>query len=134
MQHELGGFAAGFIDIMEVVTVLLVPGPPCEQGLTVVGGTPCLHTPGIVADLHPRSTLRAIAHRHGVDAVDVVVVPIMPISSLSHHFHPQSEAIGSSLAGSTHDPPYKQLLVTLGAGAASMFHVGGRHHVSVMQH
>ena len=65
---------------MEVVTALLAPGPPCEQGLALVGGgcwvpshPPRLHAPGIVAELHPRSTLRAIARRHGVGAVSFVV-------------------------------------------------------------
>ena len=42
--------------------------------------------------------------------------------------------IGLSSASSNLNPPYKQLLVGLRAGAGSMFHAGGGRRVSVMWH
>lgn len=39
-------------------------------------------------------------------------------------------AVGPLLSGSTHDPPYEQMVVRVGAGASSMFYVGGEHCVS----
>jgi hypothetical protein len=41
-------------------------------------------------------------------------------------------AVGPSSSGSTHNPPYEQMLVRLGVGAGSMFHIGGEHRVSDM--
>jgi hypothetical protein len=43
-------------------------------------------------------------------------------------------AFGSSPAGSTHDPPYEQLLVGLGAGAGLIFRIGSGRRVSVTWH
>jgi hypothetical protein len=43
-------------------------------------------------------------------------------------------AIGLSSAGSAHDSPYEQPPIGLGAGAGSMFCVGGGCHVSVTWH
>jgi hypothetical protein len=43
-------------------------------------------------------------------------------------------AIGSLSAGSTCDSPYKQPPIGLGAGAGSMFRIGGGRHVLVMWH
>jgi hypothetical protein len=43
-------------------------------------------------------------------------------------------AVGLSSAGSTHDPPYEQLLIRLEVHAGSIFCVEGGHHVSVMWH
>jgi hypothetical protein len=43
------------------VTGPLAPDLPCEQGLTVVRGG-CWHlcTPGVLAELHPQSTLQVL--------------------------------------------------------------------------
>jgi hypothetical protein len=54
---------------------------------------PRLHAPGGVLELHPRSTLRAVAHRHRVGGLSAVAfiargVPVVPAAveecSLSH--------------------------------------------------
>ena len=52
----------------------------------------------------------------------------------SHPPRLHAPGIVAELHPSTRDPPYEQLLIRLGAGAGSMFHVEGRHHVSVMWH
>jgi hypothetical protein len=66
----------------------------------------------VSSSFHPRSTPRTVAREAGMGGV----------------------AIGSLLAGSARDPPYEQLLIRLGAGAGSMFHVGGGRHISVTWH
>jgi hypothetical protein len=67
------------------------------------------YTPGIVPELHPRSTLRAVAHRRGVGAVSIAM-----------------DTIGCGCCRSTRVPPHEQLLVRLGAGGVLSGAVLGR--------
>jgi hypothetical protein len=114
------------------------------------GHPPRLCMPGVLAELHPRSTLQAVARRRGVGAVSLVMGAVghrFRHRALLLLFHLRSTpravareagmggvAIGLSSAGSTHNPPYEQLLIGLGAGARSMFRIGGRCRVSVTWH
>jgi hypothetical protein len=66
------------VSIVDVVRRSLAPDPLCEQGLAAVGGGCCgdpprHYAPGVVPELHPRSTLRAVARRRGEGTVSLVM-------------------------------------------------------------
>ena len=90
--------------VVEVVTGQLAPDPPCEQGLTVVGGG-CW---GAVSSTSSPRTWRCKQNPpYEQFLIDVGAVSLVV------------GTIGHRCRHSTHDPPHKQLFMRLGAGGAS---------------
>jgi hypothetical protein len=89
---------------VEVVTGQLAPDPPCERGLTVVGG-------GCWGAVSSTSSPRTW-HCKQNPPYERLLIDVGAVSLVVG-------TIGHRCRRSTRDPPHEQLLVRLGAGSAS---------------